>query len=188
MKALYFAKTTADTFLSCSAGVARDTTSNANPSLLRATSNGLAASVVVPDSVPPSLVSFILDESQNTLKMSFDDIMTTTGMVLGSITLQNSADGSGGQSLPLTGGVTSGDLTDTITIALNVADTIALKAMPTFASSQGTIFMSFSSSAVTYRCLWKPSECHCLWNCQASFIIHIWRGWAAFVGILDGYE
>jgi len=87
IKMLGFAKSSTNTFISTQSGLAQDLTPQANAVSSIAITSGIAVQTFTPPSHVPNLVSFTF--IQTSIILTFDDVMTTVGTNIGSITLQN---------------------------------------------------------------------------------------------------
>ena len=134
-----------DTFLAHTEFLIRDKSENT----ILATNESIAASLVLPDTTQPNLLSFaILNLNLDQFAIYFDEPMNTQTLVPESITIHASRGGA--LSVPLTGGylVSSSNLDRDVTIGFNRDDIFSLKNNSNIATEPSNSFLSTTSQLI----------------------------------------
>ncbi|KAL5489594.1 hypothetical protein EMCRGX_G018704 [Ephydatia muelleri] len=119
-----------------------------NVALVVPPSNAVVSMSFVHDSMPPELVDFTLDLTNNTLTLTFSKIVRASSLNPTAITLL-SADSVAATAVTLTGGYTSSPNGLVIVVNLLTADLNAVKALKTLATGYNDTYISITSSLIT---------------------------------------
>ena len=134
-----------DTFLTHTESLIRDKSENT----ILATNGSITASLVLPDTTRPNLLTFaLLNLNLDQLVVIFDEPMSTHTLVPEAITIHASRGGT--LSVPLTGGyfVSSSDLDREVTIGFNKDDIFSLKNNSNIATLPSNSFLSTTSQLI----------------------------------------
>ena len=143
------AKGSANTFISISS-IITDVSIDKNPAVPISLLDPLQVSTYTPDEVPPMLVSFNLDLSNDRLTITFDEPVQTSTVMLSLLKLQNNASDTA-YSRQLSGGsvMETANASRVITIALAMSDIRALKLNSDLASNVNNTYLVIANNSFT---------------------------------------
>ena len=132
-----------DTFLTITNASITDIAGN--PAIPTPLTNAVQASLVVPDTNPPSLLSFALDMNIGLLSLTYSEVVLTSSIQFNQFTLQSGPNASLSATYTLSGGTTGDIESEVINITFSITDLFGIQAKPGLASDLATSYLSFTN-------------------------------------------
>ena len=118
-----------------------------NPAIPVPLTNGVRASIVLPDTNPPRLLDYSLDMDTGILTLYYTEVVLTSSIRFSEIQLQNAPNASESTTVrySLTNGITPSVESKTLNITFTEEDLYAIQALPGLATQQGNTYLSFTN-------------------------------------------